>query len=181
MSKTPRTEEQKAARRAKLAFWTKLLGVLIIAGEGSAALYKSSEAADADAVREAVQTNFQGALETQTEVESLKEQLATLRAEVNQATLHFSKIIVDLAHQQPGYRGIEMPDSYELEEDSAEGSDEPPPTARRPRRLNPAAQQLQNKIDELGPIELKPMPKAKRPPPKARKAAKKMEQLLEAF
>jgi len=160
--------------REKLAFWAKVLGVLVILAEGGLALWKSHHAANADAVKAIAEANNAKANAANTLAEVNKanvgmclDQVASLRKEMNEKSRSFAALIVQVAQGQ-GVRGVEVPD------------DDPFP--RPVRRLPLQARRLQQKINDLAPVELKPMPKRKAAP-KAKKAPSpaQMQQLYEAL
>lgn len=178
--------ERRESRKAFFKLWGQVVILAGVALEGGFALWKARQGADAGAVKEAVQINFDHAeaaytqaLQSGESIKLLRADLGALRSEVNEVRNQFMAIILQLAKSQPQFSQVSEP---ALPRPPAagfgsgagrggghrpvagHGLPRPGPVSEARPALNPAAQELQQKLDALAEIQ-RPEPELAAPAP----------------
>lgn len=145
----PSSEEK--SRKDQLILWAKVLGVLLMILEGGFSSWKSTKAADGTVVKEISQEIYAKGEEALTKasvneanVKVCFDQINLLRSEMNDKSLKFAELVVQLAQNNPSrYR-----------EETVVPLSGSPPAGRRAGGSAPhppSAAGIQRKIDTLAP------------------------------
>lgn len=170
---------QDKTRKEQMILWAKVLGVVVLILEGVFSSWKATKAADSSTVKEISQEIYSTGEEALTKasvneanIKVCFDQLNLLRTEMNDKSLKFAELVVQLAQTtNPRYREVRVSSGAPRVSLGAPPSGRiagahPHTPAPAPVELPPAAANLQQQIDSLAPSAVVPLdPKTDSPTP----------------